>query len=650
MNFDEYEKNVHLLNKWARAYYTLDNPIASDAEYDALYRKVVEFEKQHPDKIDESSPSQRVGGVVLNNFVKAKHLEKMWSMEDIFSTDEFDEWVDRIKKTIDNFTFYCEPKFDGLSLDLTYENGKLKQAITRGDGIVGEDVTQNAKTIKSIPLEINYKELIGICGEVVIEKSDFNLINKEREKEGKTVFANPRNAAAGSLRQLDPKITAKRKLAFYPWGVGKNSLNYNYLSNIMDFVYSLGFLKPPYRKITKDRDEVVAFYEMITKVRDKIAMELDGVAIKIDELIYEDELGYTVKYPKWMVAFKFPAIEKVTKIKDIIVQVGRTGVLTPVAILKPVNINGAIVERATLHNFDEIKKKDIEINDEVIIIRSGDVIPEITKVLVSRRDGTQRKVPRPKVCPVCGSEVLDEGILIKCQNLSCPARVVNSIIHYASKKCMNIEGLGDKTVELLYQKNILKSIEDIYKLKLSDLLEIDGFKEKKSINLIEAIKKSKTVPLHKFINALGIEHIGEVAAVKLADKFKDKWFKVEYDEIIKVPGFGEEIAKSLEEFVRVNQDKILNLNKILNIQMPKKTAIINSIFNGKTVVLTGTMSQTRDEITQLLEEHYGAKVTKSVSKKTDFLVYGKEPGSNLEKAKELGVTVISEEKMFSALR
>ena len=436
---------------------------------------------------------------------------------------------------------------------------------------------------------------------------------------------------------------------FYPWGIGQNSLNYNLLSDIMDFIYKQGFLKPPYRKITKDKDEVVAFYEKLTKVRDDIPMMLDGMAIKVDELIYEEELGYTVKYPKWMVAFKFPAIEKVTKIKNIIVQVGRTGVLTPVAILEPVNIDGAIVERATLHNFDEIDRKDIEINDTIIIIRSGDVIPKVTKVLTDRRDGTQKKIPRPTICPVCGSEVLDEGILIKCQNLSCPARVVNSIIHYASRKCMNIDGLGDKIVELLYEKNILKGIEDLYKLKLSDLLELEGFKEKKSKNLIDAIEKSKTVQLHKFINALGIEHIGEVAAIKLADNFKDEWFKIDFEKVMEVDGFGEEIAKSLEEFVRVNKEKILNLMQILNILMPEKIAIINSIFTGKTVVLTGTMSQSRSEITQILE-HHGAKVTKSVSRKTDFVVFGEEAGSNLEKAKKLGVVVMSEEEMFSAIR
>ena len=649
MNIQEYEKNIKVLNSWANAYYTLDNPIASDEEYDKLYKKVVNFEENHPDMISPISPTCRVGGVVLEGFKKAEHIKRMWSMEDIFDADELDDWVKRVEKTIDDFTYYCEPKFDGASLDIVYENGKLVQAITRGDGKIGEDVTQNAKTISSIPLEIDYKELISITGEVVIKKSDFELINKLREENAQDTFANPRNAAAGSLRQLDTKITAKRKLMFYPWGVGENSLKFDLLSDVMDFVYNLGFLKPPKRVITKDRERVISFYQELTKTRENIPMMLDGMAIKIDELVHERELGYTVKYPKWMVAFKFPAIEKVTKIIDIIVQVGRTGVLTPVAILKPVDIDGAIVERATLHNFDEIQRKDIQINDTIIIIRSGDVIPKVTKVLIDRRDGTQKKISRPTLCPVCGSEVLDEGILIKCQNLSCSARVVNSIIHYASRKCMNIDGLGDKIVELLYEKNLIKSIEDIYSLHLEDLLSLEGFKEKKSENLINSIQKSKKVELNKFINSLGIEHIGEVAATKIADNFGLNWFEVDYEQTINVDGFGEEIAKSLEEFIRVNKTRILNLIQILDIQKPKKEETIDSIFSDKTVVITGTMALSRDEIQDILERH-GAKITKSVSKKTDFVVYGKDAGSKFDKAKKIGVKLLSEEEMFDAFR
>ncbi len=649
MNIDEYRKSIKRLNEWAKAYYTFDNPIASDEEYDRLYREVLAFEQKNPTLAAADSPTKRVGGVVLDSFKKARHLKRMWSMEDIFSEDELDKWIKRVEKSISNFSYYCEPKFDGASMDIVYENGVLKQAITRGDGQIGEDVTENVKTINSVPLEINYKGLISITGEVVINKSDFEFINKEREEQGETPFANPRNAAAGSLRQLDTKITAKRKLMFYPWGVGENSLDFRLLSEVMDFVYSLGFLSPPKRLVTRSRDEVLSFYDEMTKTRDKISMMLDGVSIKINELILQEELGYTVKYPRWMVAFKFPAVEKVTKIKDIVIQVGRTGVLTPVAILEPVNIEGAMVERATLHNFDEIERKDIEINDQVIIIRSGDVIPKVTKVLSERRDGTQRKIARPKSCPVCNSEILDEGILIKCQNLSCPARVVNSIIHFASRKCMNIDGLGDKIVELLYDEGLIKSIEDIYSLKLEDLLDLEGFKERKSQNLIDSIQKSKRVELHKFINALGIEHIGEVAAVKLAENFGKDWFRASYEELIAVDGFGEEIAKSLCEFVRVNKERILHLNQILEIQEPKIEEKIDSIFSGKTVVITGTMSKPRGEIQKLLEKH-GAKVTKSVSKKTDFVIYGEDAGSKYDKAQSLGVALMNEEEMLGALR
>ena len=649
MDVDEYKKSVEMLNDWAKAYYTLDNPIASDEEYDRLYKKVVNFERKNPTLTAPNSPTKRVGGVVLDGFEKARHLKRMWSMEDIFSEDELDAWIKRVEKSISGFSYYCEPKFDGASMDIVYEGGKLKQAITRGDGQIGEDVTENVKTINSVPLEIDYDKLISITGEVVINKSDFELINKQREEQGETPFANPRNAAAGSLRQLDTKITAKRKLMFYPWGVGENSLDFKLLSEVMDFIYNLGFLSPPKRLVTKSRDEVLSFYGEMTKTRDKISMMLDGVSIKINELILQEELGYTVKYPKWMVAFKFPAVEKVTKIKDIVVQVGRTGVLTPVAILEPVNIEGAVVERATLHNFDEIERKDIEINDSVIIIRSGDVIPKVTKVLSERRDGSQKKIARPQSCPVCGSEVLDEGILIKCQNLSCSARVVNSIIHFASRKCMNIDGLGDKIVELLYEQGLLNSIEDLYSLKLEDLLGLEGFKERKSQNLINSIQKSKIVELHKFINALGIEHIGEVAAVKLAENFGKDWFRTSYEELIAVDGFGEEIAKSLGEFVRVNEERILRLNQILEIQKPKVEEKIDSIFSGKTVVITGTMSKSRGEIQKLLEKH-GAKVTKSVSKKTDFVVYGEDAGSKYDKAQSLGVALINEEEMLNALR
>ncbi|MBP9613821.1 MAG: NAD-dependent DNA ligase LigA, partial [Sulfurospirillum sp.] len=440
MNHQEYIEKLEILKAWAKAYYVDDAPIASDEEYDRLYHEILKYEQENPLFADSNSPTKRVGGVVLEGFEKASHKARMWSMEDVFDEHDLDAWIERVKKVKESFTFYCEPKFDGASLNLIYENGILKQAITRGDGSVGEDVTQNVKTIGSIPLKIAYDGEIEIRGEVVIKKADFESLNEERLKNDEPLFANPRNAAAGSLRQLDTSVTAKRKLMFYPWGIGVNSLTQSFLSQKMSFVYSLGFLQPPRIVVTKNVEDVHTLYHELIAKRDEIEMMMDGMVVKVDDIALQEELGYTVKYPKWMVAFKFPAIEKVTRLKDITLQVGRTGVVTPVAEVEAVNIEGVVVERATLHNFDEIERKDIRIGDSVIIIRSGDVIPKIIKVVVERRNGTEIMPKRPLSCPVCGSELLDDGALIKCQNLSCDARVVGAIIHFASKKALNIDG------------------------------------------------------------------------------------------------------------------------------------------------------------------------------------------------------------------
>jgi len=640
MTHETYLEKIAILKAWARAYYVEDAPVASDEEYDKLYHAVLDYEKQNPLFRDEQSPTIRVGGMVLEGFEKAAHLARMWSMEDVFDEDDLDEWIQRVKKTKENFTFYCEPKFDGASLNLIYEEGKLKQAITRGDGSVGEDVTENIKTINSIPLVIAYKEAIEIRGEVVIRKKDFEKLNEERLSDGEALFANPRNAAAGSLRQLDTAITAKRKLMFYPWGLGQNSLNESFLSQKMAFVYDLGFLKPPKIVVTKDVKAVHQLYDELIAKRDEIEMMMDGMVVKIDDIPLQEELGYTVKNPKWMVAFKFPAIEKVTRIKDITLQIGRTGVVTPVAEVEAVNVAGVVVERATLHNFDEIERKDIRIGDSVIIIRSGDVIPKIIKVLVDRRGGEETVVQRPTFCPICHGELLDEGALIKCQNLDCSARVVNSITHFASKKCLNIDGLGDKIVEQLYAQKLILHVSDLYNVSLEQLLSLEGFKEKKALNLLESIEKSKGVKLERFINALGIEHIGEVAAKKLAHQFGLEWLHVSLEDIIAIEGFGEEMAKSLLEFIHVNKEKVEDLMSVLNPNVSEKIDIIDSVFNGKTVVLTGAMSKPRDEVKNMLER-LGAKVSGSVSKKTDFVIYGEDAGSKLDKALELGVTTLS---------
>ncbi len=644
MTETEYNQNVETLKKWAYAYYVEDNPIATDEEYDRLYHEVLAYEEAHPDKVRDDSPTQRVGGVVLEGFTKARHIKRMWSMEDVFTTEEVREWLARVEKNVGTCDYFCEPKFDGASMNLLYENGKLVRAITRGDGVVGEDVTVNVRTIRSVPLRIDYRELIEIRGEVVIRKEDFEKINAERLKEGEPPFANPRNAAAGSLRQLDSSVTAKRRLVFYPWGVGENSLPQAKLSEKMHFIYDLGFLRPPFEKPCRTLDEIEAFYRFLISKRDEIPMMMDGMVIKVDDIEKEEQFGYTVKFPKWMCAYKFPAVEKVTKLLDVTLQVGRTGVITPVAEIEPVNIEGAMVSRATLHNFDEIERMDIRIGDYVIIIRSGDVIPKITKVLTDRRSGNEKPINRPTHCPTCGSELLDEGALIKCQNLSCPDRVINAIIHFAKKGCMNIDGLGSKIVEQLVKSGKIHDMLDLYSLTYDDLADLEGFKEKKINKLLNAIAATKGAPLHRLINALGIEHIGEVASKALAEHFGLGIVDATFEEIVAIDGIGEEMANSLLEFMRVNRQKVLKLFEIIQPTVEKKVEAAENPFKGKTVVLTGTMSRPRGEIKTMLE-NLGAKVSGSVSKKTDFVIYGEDAGSKLTKAESLGVPTLTEEQM-----
>ena len=649
MTPEEYKEKVALLKKYAHAYYVEDNPLVPDEVYDKLYHEVEQFEKEHPDMILPDSPTQRVGGELLEGFQKAKHIKRMWSMEDVFDHNELLDWIGRVEKNVDKKpTYYCEPKFDGASLNLIYENGLLKQAITRGDGVVGEDVTANARTIRSIPIRIDYEELIEIRGEVVIRKDDFDAINKERLEAGEQVFANPRNAAAGSLRQLDPKITAKRRLFFYPWGVGENKLDFPLLSQKMAFIYKLGFIEPPFHDKCERVECIEKEYEKTVRMRDSFPVMMDGMVVKVDEIALQEVLGYTVKYPRWMCAYKFPAIEKMTKIKDIILQVGRTGVITPVAVLEPVEVEGVIVERATLHNFDEIERKDVRIGDTVIIIRSGDVIPKITKVLTQYRTGDEKKIERPTHCPVCGKELLDEGALIKCQNLDCPARVVNSIIYFASKQCLDIDGLGKKIVEQLYNEGLIKSVLDLFTLKEEDLLKLEGFKEKKAQNLLKAIAAVKGAPCWRFVNALGIEHIGEVASKKICESFGLDFLDLSKEALLGLEGFGEEMAESFLEFMRVNRSLVEKLMALIEPVAPEKKEIKESPFTGKTVVLTGSMSKPRSEIKAMLES-MGAKVTNTVSKKTDFVIYGEDAGSKYDKAKSLGVTLLTEDEMNQLL-
>ncbi|MDY5519563.1 NAD-dependent DNA ligase LigA [Campylobacter lanienae] len=640
MNHKEYLEAVETLNRWAKAYYTDDNPIASDDEYDALYHKVVEFESQNPNLKAIFSPTNRVGGEILEQFEKIAHKARMWSMEDIFSDDELLAWIERGDKRLQRF--FVEPKFDGASLNLTYENGVLKSAATRGDGDIGEDVTNNAKVISSIPFKIPYDGLIEIRGEVVIAKSDFEEINAKRQKDGLSLLANPRNAAAGSLRQLDSSITKSRRLKFYPWGVGANELKFSTHSDMMEFVRSLGFLRDDFVRVCNSIDEIKQAFKDLLAIRDEKPIMMDGMVVRVDDLAKCDELGFTVKFPKFMVAYKFPATQKTAKLIGVALQVGRTGVITPVGLLDGVEIDGAFVKNVTLHNFDEIERLGLMKGDFVCVIRSGDVIPKIIEVYKDRRDGTQTKIERPNSCPKCGSELLDEGVFIKCQNLSCEARVVSSIIYFASKKCMNIDGLGDAIIELLYKNSKISNITDIYRLDKSSFDGLEGFKDKKIENILNAINMSKTPPLHRFITSLGIEHIGEVAAKKIATTYMDNWLNLNQDELLSLDGFGEAMALSYLEFMRVNRSKIMELMEFVK---PKYEDIklTQNIFSSKTIVITGTLSRPRDEIKKELES-FGAKVSNSISSKSDYLLSGESSGSKYDKALSLGVKIIDEKE------
>ncbi len=646
MTNNEYKEKIEKLIKWAHAYYVEDNPQASDEEYDLLSRECLGFEQDNPALSHPNSPNKRVGGFVLDGFNKANHLSRMWSQEDVFNTKELEDWINRAKKVNTNLEFYCEPKFDGASLNLIYENGLLKQAITRGDGTTGEDITNNVKTIHSIPLEIKEKSLLEIRGEIVIKKEDFEKINQGRLKNNEALFANPRNAAAGSLRQLDPSITAKRKLFFNVWGIGENSLEFTRNSDMMEYIYSLGFAHPPMTTHTKTVEGIEKLYHEIIAARNDIEMMLDGMVIKIDDLETQEELGHTVKFPRYSCAYKFPAVEKTTRIKDIIQQVGRTGVITPVAVVEPTLIDGSTVERASLHNYDEIARLDLRINDEVIIIKSGDIIPKITKVFTDRRDGTQEEIQRPKECPQCQSELLDEGTLIKCQNLDCPSIVANSIIYFASKNCMNIDGLGIKIVEQLVSEKKIYDILDLYSLTYEKLQDLEGFKEKKISNLLNSIEKTKGTTLHRVINALGIEHIGEVASKQICLEFGLNVINIDYDSLVALDGIGEQMANSFTEFMIVNNDLVLKLLDIIKPEIETKVEIQENNFKDTTVVLTGTMSVSRGIIKKQLEA-LGAKVSSSVSKKTDYLIYGEDAGSKYDKAVDLKVKTLTEEEMNS---
>ncbi|KGI57062.1 NAD-dependent DNA ligase LigA [Campylobacter sp. MIT 97-5078] len=644
MTYENYLEKIQLANTYARAYYEKDEPLASDEEYDKLIRALRAFEADNPSLISKDSPTQNVAPIIQSEFHKLKHRARMWSMEDVFDEVEFRAWAKRAKCEND---FFIEPKFDGASLNLTYENGLLVSGATRGDGEVGEDISLNIREIANIPKTIAYKEFIEIRGEVVILKADFERLNEKRANEGLSLFANPRNAASGSLRQLDTSITKERNLMFFPWDVGTNSLEFKSHAEVMGFVRGLGFLKDDFIKICANLDEVLKAYDELLALRDSKDVMMDGMVVRVNDLRLCEELGYTAKFPKFMAAFKFPALEKTTRLLGVNLQVGRSGVVTPVAVLEAVDLDGVKVKSASLHNFDEIARLDIRINDEVNIIRSGDVIPKITKVFKERRQGLEQLITRPKLCPICQSELLDEGALIKCQNLDCEARVLESIIYFVSKKCLNIDGLGQNIVEFLYKRGKIHSTLSIFDLKKEDFEDLEGFKDKKINNLLKAIEQAKDCELFRFISALGIEHIGEVAAKKLANSFGFEWIDKSRQDFESLEGFGVQMAESLAEFLRVNKEKILHFYKILRLTHTQSTQNESQI-SGKSFVITGTLSKPREEFKARLES-LGAKISSSVSKKTDFVLYGAEAGSKLEKARELGVKTLTEDELNELL-
>jgi len=644
-------------------YYVLDQPVISDAEYDDLMRELKELEEMYPEFITPDSPTQRVGAPPQEEFGTIIHEIPMLSLQDARNEDELREFDRRVKRALGlplttNIQYTAEPKFDGLSCELTYENGIYKTAATRGDGVRGEDVTLNARTIRSVPMRLikggNPIPLrVQIRGEVIMKKSDFEKLNQELAKRGEKTFANPRNAASGSLRQLDPKITAERKLDFIAWGIGVvEGLEFKTQWEILNQIEKWGFKVSKPRKLCENIEEVVKFYREMEEKRDSLEYELDGIVVKVNDLSLWNKLGTTARSPRYAIAGKFKPRQKTTVIKDVVFQVGRTGTITPVAILEPVEVGGVIVSRATLHNFDEIKRLDVKIGDKVVVQRAGDVIPDIVQVIKDVRTGKERDISPPSTCPVCGAKVVKEGAYYKCINISCPAKLKAHLKHFAQRRAMDIEGLGEKVAIQLVDKGLVKDLADLYYLTKEDLLKLDGFADKSAENLLNEIHKSKKIPLHRFLYAIGIPNVGEYTAKLLADYFKsfDKLKNTNLNELINIEGIGPETAQSIVEFFR-NQENLRVLDKMFKagLEVEEIKEIKESPFKGKTVVFTGALkSMSRDEAKEIVES-LGGKVSNSVSRKTDFVVVGENPGSKYQKAQQLGIKMIDEEEFLKMI-
>lgn len=651
---------VNLLNQYNYEYYILDAPTVSDIEYDSLLRELEQLEKEYPNEVLDNSPTRRVGDYLRMDLEEVHHSAPMLSLANAFSFNELIEFDQRVKKVAQNATYVCELKIDGLASTVHYDQGLLTLGATRGNGVTGENVTKNMLTIKKLPKVLTEHVSLEVRGEVFMDYATFNEINEERAKNNEPLFANPRNSAGGSLRQLDPEVTRKRNLNHFAYSIVSPS-NYNLHTHmeILEYLKVLGFNVNPHYRHCQTIDEVIEYINELDQLRKEIGYPTDGIVVKVNELELYDLIGTTVKSPKYMIAYKFPAEEVTTKLRDIVFTVGRTGMITPNAILDPVIIAQTTVSKATLNNEDFIKKRDIRIGDYVVVRKAGEIIPEVVSVDLSRRSPDAKPFEMITKCPACGSQIVknDGEAEHYCLNENCEGRKLEAIIHFASRETMDIEGLGEKQIELLYQKGFLKDISDIYLLKnyQSELLELERFGPKKVENLLNAIEKSKDYPLDKFIFGLGIRYVGSKIAKILSSIYETitELSKTTYDELIQIEGIGEVIARSIIEFFE-NQQNLELIEKLIQYGVNPKGAVKTetapvNYFNGKTVVLTGKLTRfSRDEASELIEK-LGGKTTSSVSKKTSLVIAGEDAGSKLTKANELGIEVIDENTFLQLL-
>ncbi|MDS3201487.1 NAD-dependent DNA ligase LigA [Streptococcus pneumoniae] len=638
---------VALLNRYATEYYTSDNPSVSDSEYDRLYRELVELETAYPEQVLADSPTHRVGGKVLDGFEKYSHQYPLYSLQDAFSREELDAFDARVRKEVAHPTYICELKIDGLSISLTYEKGILVAGVTRGDGSIGENITENLKRVKDIPLTLPEELDITVRGECYMPRASFDQVNQARQENGEPKFANPRNAAAGTLRQLDTAVVAKRNLATFLYQEASPSTRDSQEKGLK-YLEQLGFVVNPKRILAENIDEIWNFIQEVGQERENLPYDIDGVVIKVNDLASQEELGFTVKAPKWAVAYKFPAEEKEAQLLSVDWTVGRTGVVTPTANLTPVQLAGTTVSRATLHNVDYIAEKDIRKDDTVIVYKAGDIIPAVLRVVESKRV-SEEKLDIPTNCPSCNSDLLhfEDEVALRCINPRCPAQIMEGLIHFASRDAMNITGLGPSIVEKLFAANLVKDVADIYRLQEEDFLLLEGVKEKSAAKLYQAIQASKENSAEKLLFGLGIRHVGSKASQLLLQYFHsiENLYQADSEEVASIESLGGVIAKSLQTYFATEGSEIL-LRELketgVNLDYKGQTVVADAALSGLTVVLTGKLERLKRSEAKSKLESLGAKVTGSVSKKTDLVVVGADAGSKLQKAQELGIQVRDE--------